>query len=504
MLAPALVDDAQHHLALDLPQHVGAEFLLAPLVVHRRIGHHHLVDLVGVGGVLELPDRDRVRPERAEFLGEPLEIPLVVGDGGAVGSDQRVDRLGEIVHRSDAQVFTVEDLIAALVDHLALLVHHLVVLEDVLADLGVLGLDGGLGPLDRLGDHLRLDRLVVGQRASHDVVEGTGGEEPHQVVVETEEEPALAGISLAARATAQLVVDATAVVALGSDDVEPPEFADLIALGLAFGRELGEQVLVAGERLLAVLEELLGHLVERHRELEFVGEQALVETFLRDLVSCESLGVSAEKDVDTAAGHVRRHRDASQTAGLRDDLGLTGVLLRVEHLVGDAPLGEQPAEDLAASDAGRADEDRLPGFVARLDVVDDRVELGLLGLVDQVGLVEALERPVRRDGHDAEPVGVHQFGGLGLGGAGHPGELAVHPEVVLERDRGEGLVLLFDLHALLRLDRLVDALGPATPLEDASGELVDDLHLAALHDVVLVALVDLLGLQRDRELVHEV
>jgi hypothetical protein len=34
------------------------------------------------------------------------------------------------------------------------------------------------------------------------------------------------------------------------------------------------------------------------------------------------------------------------------------------------------------------------------------------------------------------------------------------------------------------------------PLEDAAGELVDDLHLAVLDDVVLVPLVELLGLQR--------
>ena len=85
-----------------------------------------------------------------------------------------------------------------------------------------------------------------------------------------------------------------------------------------------------------------------------------------------------------------------------------------------------------------------------------------------------------------------------------PGELVVHAEVVLQGDRGEGLVLLFDLHALLGLDRLVDAFAPAAALEDAAGELVDDLHLAALDDVVLVALVQLLGLQRHRQLVHQV
>ena len=114
------------------------------------------------------------------------------------------------------------------------------------------------------------------------------------------------------------------------------------------------------------------------------------------------------------------------------------------------------------------------------------------------------DRHVGRDRHDAELVGAHQLGGLGGRRAGHPGELVVHAEVVLQRDRREGLVLLLDLHAFLGLHRLVDALAPAPALEDAAGELVDDLHLAVLDDVVLVPLVELLGLQRDLQLVDEV
>ena len=77
-----------------------------------------------------------------------------------------------------------------------------------------------------------------------------------------------------------------------------------------------------------------------------------------------------------------------------------------------------------------------------------------------------------------------------------PGELVVHAEVVLQRDRRERLVLLLDAHALLGLDGLVQALRPAPALEDAAGELVDDLDLAVDHRVVDVALVQRLGLQR--------
>ena len=92
---------------------------------------------------------------------------------------------------------------------------------------------------------------------------------------------------------------------------------------------------------------------------------------------------------------------------------------------------------------------------------------------------------------------------LGLRGAGHPGELLVEAEVVLQRDRRERDVLLLDAHALLRLDRLVQALRPAPAFHDPAGELVDDLHLAVLDDVVDVALEERLRLQRLVQVVDE-
>ncbi len=128
------------------------------------------------------------------------------------------------------------------------------------------------------------------------------------------------------------------------------------------------------------------------------------------------------------------------------------------------------------------------------DVVDDRAELALLVLVDQVGLVLAHDRLVGRDDHHVELVDRVELRRLGVGGAGHARQLPVHAEVVLERDRGEGLVLLLDGDALLGLDRLVQAVGPAPPRHLAAGELVDDDDLAFLVDEV----VDLVLVERVR------
>ena len=81
-------------------------------------------------------------------------------------------------------------------------------------------------------------------------------------------------------------------------------------------------------------------------------------------------------------------------------------------------------------------------------------------------------------------------------GAGHAGELLVKPEIVLEGDRGERLVLRLDGHVLLGLERLVQTFRIAPPLHHAAGELVDDDHLVVLDDVIAVALEQGMGAQR--------
>ncbi len=148
-------------------------------------------------------------------------------------------------------------------------------------------------------------------------------------------------------------------------------------------------------------------------------------------------------------------------------------------------------------------ENRLARARALLDVAGDGGELPFLRLEDEIVLVVAGDVDVRRDLHDVEAVDLDELLLLGLRGTGHAGELLVQAEVVLERDRGERLVLLLDLDALLRLDRLVQALAPAAAFHDPAGELVDDLDLAVLDHVVDVDLVERLGLERLVEVVDE-
>ena len=146
-------------------------------------------------------------------------------------------------------------------------------------------------------------------------------------------------------------------------------------------------------------------------------------------------------------------------------------------------------------------EHRVAEVVQPPRLLDDRVVLLAARLVDEIVPVVADHRLVRRNDRDLELVDLEELRLFRLGRAGHAGQLVVHAEVVLDRDRRHRLRLALHADAFLGLDRLVQSLRPATARHRAAGELVDDQHLAVLHDVVHVALVQRV---RAQQLVHDV
>ena len=114
------------------------------------------------------------------------------------------------------------DVEALLEDHLALIVQHVVEFQQVLADFEVARLDLLLRLLERLVDPGMGDGLALFADPSRCRIESMrlGAEDPHQIVLQAEEEFRGAGIALTARTAAQLIVDAPAFVALGAQDEE--------------------------------------------------------------------------------------------------------------------------------------------------------------------------------------------------------------------------------------------------------------------------------------------
>ncbi len=85
-------------------------------------------------------------------------------------------------------------------------------------------------------------------------------------------------------------------------------------------------------------------------------------------------------------------------------------------------------------------------------------------------------------------VDLHELGRFGHRRPGHPGQLFVHLEDVLQRRRGKRLRFLFDRHAFLGFDGLVQTVTPLATFHQTTGELVDDDDLAIFDDVIHVAL----------------
>ena len=85
--------------------------------------------------------------------------------------------------------------------------------------------------------------------------------------------------------------------------------------------------------------------------------------------------------------------------------------------------------------------------------------------------------------------------GLGFRGTGHACELFVKAEVVLDRDRREGLSFLLDGHAFLGLNRLMESVRPTAAGHFAAGIFIDDDDLFVLHDVLHILFENAVGFE---------
>ena len=261
VLFPVLVDDGENHRFLQGVEHalalgqdtlldVGTHLQGLPavgerdqdvlevvllVVVHalnhgvRALGEVHQLGLVQllctqvglVGQLLRLPRRKPVEVHRgldakvAQQRHAERFVILLRMRRQHMGLDELVEHVGDV----GADAVAVQGVAAALVDDLALGVHHVVVFQKALPDAEVVLLHLLLGPLDALGDHAGLDDLpFFVAHPVHHLAHALRAKQPHQVVLQAHVELARPGVSLTARAAAQLAVHPPAVVTLGADD----------------------------------------------------------------------------------------------------------------------------------------------------------------------------------------------------------------------------------------------------------------------------------------------
>ena len=129
--------------------------------------------------------------------------------------------------------------------------------------------------------------------------------------------------------------------------------------------------------------------------------------------------VAAQHNVGTTPRHVGGHGNHAFTSGIEHHLRLVGVLLRVEHVVRHPGLIQQDGKFFRLGNVGGTYQNRLAFFMPFFNIIDNRLELSAPGRINQIRLVNADHRLVRRNRDYPNLVGIHELGRLGFGGTGH-------------------------------------------------------------------------------------
>jgi len=195
-----------------------------------------------------------------------------------------------------------------------------------------------------------------------------------------------------------------------------------------------------------------------------------------------------EHNVGPASRHVGRDGDRSRLPRHGHDFGFLFVMLGVEHLVAHSFTLQGLAQPLRILDAHRAHQHRPSQLVQLLDFLHRRPKFFFLGPVNAIWVVGANHFAVSRDHHHIQFVDLGKFCRFRVRRPGHPRQLIVHPEVVLEGNGSQGLVFVLDLDTFLGFQRLMQPFAVAAPGHDPPGEFIHDDHLAVLDDVVHITL----------------
>ena len=165
---------------------------------------------------------------------------------------------------------------------------------------------------------------------------------------------------------------------------------------------------------------------------------------------------------------------------------------------------EQDAEFFRLLDRDCAHKHRTARLVKFFYLVDHGVVFLALRAVDHVRVFSPDELLIGRDDHHFELVNLVELLGFCFRRSGHPGQLRIHPEIVLKGDRRQGLVLSLDLDVLFCFEGLVETVAVPASRHQAAGEFIYNEDFTVLHHVVHVPLEEQMRLQSLVGVMHPV
>ena len=127
--------------------------------------------------------------------------------------------------------------------------------------------------------------------------------------------------------------------------------------------------------------------------------------------------------------------------------------------------------------------------------VDNRFVFFLFGAIDDIVLINALNRAVGRNFDAAQPIDVAEFGFFGHGRAGHACQFGIKAEVVLERNGSQRLIFGLNGYMFLGFNRLMQTVGVTAAFHHTACKFIDNHDFVVLDDIVNVPDVHFMGAQ---------
>ena len=183
-------------------------------------------------------------------------------------------------------------------------------------------------------DHRMLNRLpVLHPKLGHETGYSVRSENSKQIVFQRKRKPRRPFVALTAGTSSKLVVDAAAFVALGAQDMQSAQ---------------------------------LGHLFPQH-------------------------------DIRPAARHVGGNGHCALLPGLGNNFGLLRMMFGIKHIVFDAKLFKELAQQFGFFDGYGSYQDGPTGFVQLANLFNRRIEFFLLRTKNQVWIIIADHRHIGGD-----------------------------------------------------------------------------------------------------------
>ena len=246
---------------------------------------------------------------------------------------------------------------------------------------------------------------------------------------------------------------------------------------------------------------LLGEIIpDRFGDFEprRIQRTAILIFHLLEFVPSQIFGVAAEDNIRSSPCHVGGDRDGTFASSLRNGLGFTlGILgLGIQQLVPDTVLCQFVAELFRILDRNRSQQDGAAGHMHFFDFFNNRSPFFGLSPVDGIGISDARQRAIRRNGNHIKVIDFDELGRFRHGRTGHPRKFFIQLEKILQGDGRKSLRFFLNPHPFFRFHRLMQTVAPLTTFHHTTGMLIDDRDFITPHDIVHIPFVQMVCPQR--------